>query len=335
MNPNVIVKECKIKWQEIMSLSLGGLLTIFTGCANTQQTYLNIQRPAEINMAGYEKIRLDGISGQGGQLINAKLRTALANTGKFTLVDRGSMTAAAQERALSDLNAQQDVTTANVSIKGDVLLVTPRQERLQQVMRDYKTGREYYVYANQGSNTAQVSFTVTDLATSELITTKTFTGEASTQTDWYNDNPPNIDMNGLFDNAAERVVQQFMKTIAPYYESIAVNIYKFPKNTANTTGQGLFAGRQYLQAAKAFEEALATSQAQPEPNLKEQAQITHNIGLAYECAGNFNQAAATYQNVLALDPEGKAAPGRSSLNRVSVRQTDVGRLKQQGVLPAN
>lgn len=305
------------------------------GCKETEKPVSGtVLRPAEVNMAGYEQVVLEPIQGEGGDLITARLRQRLVEA-KFVVLDRQSMKTRDREKTLGDLGqaAPSDtptpkVMTAAVVIRGSVNVHDFTPMTNTKVVTNTQTGRSWTQYQATGAAKVDVAFEIVDLQTTKTIAAPFLKGEDHGASDW-SDSPTRLDPKPMFRIACDGVVAQFMQAVASHSEQFSSFLYLDDKNTANTTGVGLFATAEYGGAAKEFESAVAFAKAQPEVKSETLARLTHNIGLAYEFAGDDKMAVAAYKGAIVINSEKTLA--QQSINRCAQRSADAKKLKEQGI----
>jgi tetratricopeptide (TPR) repeat protein len=282
--------------------------------------------PAEINMAGRDRVVLDRINGRGGDIVAARLKATLAQS--FTVVDRASFGAASTEEILKRLRggdgqATPGVTTAAVLVKGNVL-----RHDFNHNVREVKytqNGVPYVGYVDEGAATVEASLEVVELATTQVIAIKTLQVEQKGQTDIYQ-SPPSLNPEPLFNDCYSAIVQRFMRTISPYDVSIDDCLYKTSKVPENESAVGMVLAGDYGRAVKEFAAALESVKANPKIKPAQTSEIWHNLGIAHEFGGDFEQAIRCYKQAITL----QAKEGfQKSLQRCVVRQRTAAELKDQ------
>ena len=317
-----------------LSALIGVALASMGGCKETtKQVSGTVLRPAEINMAGYEQVVLEPIQGEGGDLITARLKQRLVEA-KFVVLDRQSMKTREGEKTLGDLGqaAPSDtptpkVMTATVVIRGSVTVHEFSPLTDTKTVTDSQTGRSWTQYQPVGQANVEVAFVIVDLQTTKTIAAPSLHGMDNGAGYWSN-SPTRLDPQPIFRSACDGVVAQFMQAVASHSEQFGSLLYLDDKNTANTTGVGLFATAEYGSAAKEFESAVAFAKAQPEVKPETVANLTHNIGLAYEFAGDDQMAVAAYKGAIVLNSDTVA---QQSISRCAQRFADAKKLKEQGI----
>jgi len=289
-----------------------------TGCCTTPIAG-SFKMPAEVNMAGRDRVILDTVKGQGGNLMTARLKPELARAG-FTVLDRSSFGTASNEeilRQISGAGSQSGtapkVTTAAVLIKGNVLRHDFNHAHRQ--VKFVQNGVEMVGYVDEGTATVEAAFDVVELATTQVIATKSIQATQSGQTDVFS-SPPSLNPEPLYNDCYTSLVYQFMKVISPYNVAVRDCMDKISKLPENDSGVGMFMAGDYGRAVKDFEAALESAKTNPKIKPTHVSKVWHNLGLAHEFGGNYEQAVSCYRQALALQPN---AEFQKSLNRALLR----------------
>lgn len=306
-------------------------LFIFLGCETVRHTGTR-KVPAEVNMAGRDRVVLQTIQGQGGQVITSRLKPALA-AADFKVLDRQSLGTRVREEELRDLGVadeqeRQKIMSAGVLIRGNVV----RHAFDRGIQEAQQTGERngvkytYTVYRDVGRATVEVGFDVIDLGTTEIIAPKTVTAIKAAQTEW-STSPPRVSPEPIFNQCYDEVVRQFMKAISAHDVHFDVTLYKNSKLPDNEAGVGMFLAKDYAQAAKHFEAALESAKTLPKMTPDKVSKVWHNLGLAYEFGHNYDKALDSYKQAIALKP---TPTYQQSVARCTKRMNDAGRLREQG-----
>lgn len=306
-------------------------LFIFLGCETVRHTGTR-KVPAEVNMAGRDRVVLQQIQGEGGPVMTARLQTELA-AAKFTVLDRQSLDTRNREKDLQDLGGdenrdRQKVMSAGVLIRGNVLrhAFTHNMEEAQQTAVRDGVKYAYPVYSDVGRGTVEVKFDVVDLATTEIIAPKSILATKAARTEW-SPTPTRMSPEPIFNQCYDEVVRQFMKAISAHDVHFDVTLYKNSKLPDNEAGVGMFLAKDYAQAAKHFEAALESAKTLPKMTPDKVSKVWHNLGLAYEFGHNYDKALDSYKQAIALKP---TPTYQQSVARCTKRMNDAGRLREQG-----
>lgn len=310
----------------VLGLIMGGV-----GCQTAKPVYETYTRPGEINMTGRKHVVLEPISDQGrngsaADSITSRLRAALIAK-NFTVLDRASWNAIATENAIGAGDAAgADVESASVLIRGKILDHRFNHSTESRNVK-YQDGSVGTVYRAVGSAFVEVGFDVVDLRSTKVITSSSVRGEKSGATDFFN-RPPSLDPASLYSDAYVILVHAFMKKLAPYREIVQHTLYPIREVPRVAAGIALMRASQPKQALEEFRAALTDAQSLPSVKGRTLAQMRHNIAAALEASGEFDAAADEYTEAARM---GAGLDEGTSIARCRQRQSDLSRLKEQGV----
>jgi len=313
----------------MLPAALFALLSV--GCASTvgiSETYV---RPPEIDMRGKKTVVLESEGGyqRDASLVTSKLKQALLGK-QFTVADRDSMDAKAREQFFGD-DQSATIAAASVLIRVNVLSrsTDSSRESDERVKGKDENKRTYYVYRTVGKASTEVNFDVVDLGTTKIIVSKTLTAGRTSKTDWDERNAGNIDTDGLLSQAYDDVVSNFMRKIAPYTVTVEHDVYSlgddFPRAK---TGASYLQGGMPDEAYEEFNAALNAAKNNPEVKPKNIAQIMHNMAVAKEQSGNFDEALQLYIDSTRYE----GAPDQAeNIKRTQMRIQDQEKLKEMKI----
>jgi hypothetical protein len=305
------------------------LAALAGGCASDVTVHETIRKPSEINMAGYEQVRLDGIKGPGGDVINARLKQALFGQ-QFKVLDRSSIGAAMGEKSLGDLGMSQDSSGGGQMMRADVLIrgTVLRHDCNQNSEPGQWTvnGVRQTLYTTHAQAIVEVTMEVIDLRTSQVIATKSIPAQERQKSNAM-PSPVRLAEAPLYDACYNDVVNRFMRMIAVHDDVIPVHLVKVKGVIENDNGIALFQQKNYAEAARQFAAAVQVAKSNPKLKPKDIAGINHNCGLACEFMGQYPTAQAWYRQAMSLNSDPKYA---SSVGRCQQRVADEAELKKQG-----
>jgi tetratricopeptide (TPR) repeat protein len=300
------------------------------GCQMEQVVTDTYQRPAEINMAGRENVVLDNISGHGGRIITSRLKQALIANG-FTVLDRDAWDRIVAEETIGHVgqgvsDETPRIVRASVLIKGEVIR-HDMSHSTTQATQTRSDGLRMTVYSTTGRAVVETSFDITDLQTTEFITSTSIRANKEGRTDYY-PQPPAIDPGPLFAECYDRIAAQFMRKIAPYAETVKHKVYPIKEIPQSSAGIALLQANDPAGAIAEFEAALDVAKTLPKVDPNASARLTHNLAVAYEKSQQFELAMAKYTEAARLI----GSPDQSAnIARCSQRIRDRERLRDQGV----
>jgi tetratricopeptide (TPR) repeat protein len=322
-----------------VALGLGLVACIamsFAGCATATTVQEKLVRPGQVNMAGYKQVTIE-VAGPNSEQLEALLKQQLGNGNTdFEVLDRKSLNVRNGEIALRQLGvaggpeSEEKIIPAVVLFRATVLNATAN-ERPQSRQSSDQYGNTYVYYSTAASASVKVNFEVIDLATSKQLVSKFFENTQNLQSGWSSapQNYGEAQLTSMLANANMKVISQFISTIMPHYEFVNVALYNNSKFPANETGIRLYQLKDYQQAAKQFEEALAAAKGQADIKPTDIASLTSNLATAYEFGGRVAEALELYKAAVTLD---NRQAYFQSVNRCQLRIADVQKLREQGII---
>lgn len=292
---------------------LGGCTTPLT------ETYT---RPAGFNMAGRNVVQLGEIRGAGGEVVRSHIEERLISGG-LRVVDRGAGDQVADTEGARD-DSYDRGDRADVFIEGTV---TDHDFGQKHDTREVKIdGRKTRLQRTVGNASVAVSLRMTDLYESELITSKVLRSQNTGKTT-YETYRQNIDPDTLFQNCYRDLATDFSKQIAPYDVTVTHQVYNKKEVPSSETGLAQLSGGETQAAIATFGRAINEAQALQKSNSKWVGEQYHNQGVAYEMAGQFEDAKRCYRKAGDL----KVEKADANVLRCNDRIADQKELANQGL----
>lgn len=320
-----------LKTTRSLSLFAVSLLAVVAAGGCAEKIVVTYPRPAEINMAGYEQVTIGDISGAGGDMVAAKLQSQLL-AANFAVLDRSALSqrqreldiATRQGNNSAESGSNRGITRAVARITGKML----RNNCGQSV--ESQTSSSGVVYRVSATAEVEVSLQITDLDTTRVLASKSIEATQSAQSKWTSTPEGGLAQEPLYAAAYDKVVNKFMRTIAPYMEQVELELDKVSESPANDSGIQLMKINEYAQAASQFNSAIAAEKAKPKASPGNVAKLTYNLATAIEFSGELTRARELYKSVVA---SGAVSSGKyiESLRRCEQRIADTGKLREQGV----
>lgn len=280
-------------------------------CATTTGTPVSVLRPAEIDLAKYERVAVGQFTGKNGNLIAQELTQALMESNRFEVLDRANMNAVLNEQKFGQTGLVHDDTAAGMgSITGTAVLIMGNvndyhfNEPVEK--NEWRDSQGYYhvSYTRSGQAHVEVFFKVLDAKTSKVIASKTLdkwkyakrTGESP---------PPRFDTTSLYAGCREQIVTDFMKVIAPYTDTVFVPLFANDKIGSTEMGKNSAKLGKWGEAKGHFETALAMAESDPKlsKDLDLLAQLHCNVGLAHLFTNEFADAKKEFETAYTLSPK--------------------------------
>ncbi|HMP73230.1 MAG TPA: hypothetical protein PKE55_08205 [Kiritimatiellia bacterium] len=300
---------------------------IFVGCASTRQISESYTMPAEINMADRKSIVLEKVRGQSqaSDALTSRLRQSLLSKG-FVVLDRESMDAKAREAFFGD-DQNSDIVSATVLIRGNVLHSVVNTETERRISTT-KEGRQYYVYQTTGRGRVEVSYDVVDLGTTKVITSATIESFSQQRSGWSEGGAPRIDTSPILNACYDDNVAQLMRKLAPYQVRANHTLYQIKEAPRSQSGISLLLANRPNDAYNEFKAALEMMQDLPNVRPALLGRLTHNMAVATELAGFYEEALDLYiqASLFAGVPDNSA-----NITRCQLRARDITRLREQGI----
>jgi hypothetical protein len=312
------------------------------GCAET--IGVQVLRPAEINLRGTKKIALGQIVGSGGEEMSGELTTALFNSQRFEVLDRQNLDKLLAEQQLSSSTiSDPDSAVKAGKVLGAAALVLGTVSRHDYAEMPVK--RENFEkpveggkmimtrYTRAGAAKVSTSFRITDLTTGMIIASRTISEEAAgttnnevpAGTDPRQAQPDPIDGQTLLTQARAKVVERFMRAIAPYYETLPLPFEKSGDLPELEQGITLVKANDWPNAATKFRTAVARAASAP-PKAQAYAHLDLGIALCFGI-GDFDAGLASLRTALSLKNDSKWV---NVMNMCNQRKVDAARLEAQG-----
>lgn len=284
------------------------------GCA--PHAKVPITKPADINLSKYKKIvisRLDGNLGdQFGDLLTSKLFEA--NT--YEVLDRDNLDRVMAEHRFN-LSGMVDSSTAvkmgkflgaSALVSGNVNYNYKILTSASEGYRD-KHGNYHRSYHKEGTATVVANLRVIDLETGKILAVKSITEKESDTTSDNNGYPPDPDRDRVVSLAADRVLNQFIKMIAPHVEYVSIYF-----ETTNESGPGVTYARNGL-----WKEALQQFKTAKDINPSDPSNW-YNLGIAYQFNYLFREAETAFAECNKITPSDTCIRALSDVKLMEMEQ---------------
>ena len=279
---------------------------LLTGCA-TVSIRVPFTKPAEIDLKGIENIAIGDIEGPGGKDLQDELTQALFESERFQVVDRQHLDRILTEHELQYSGAIDESTAIELGkligstafIFGRIQKYDYNEKESHSRWKDKKTGKTHIDYNRKGVATVRAFLQITDTRTGKILAIKKIEQTATATTSATDRRPPPIDSDALLEVARLKVVDAFMKAIAPYEVMIGVTFIKVKGVPPISAGIAFAKHRQWDLAIESFERGV---EAAP---YKVKDKAHYNLGIAYMCVSNFDKAKEHLKEAVRLNPKSK------------------------------
>lgn len=264
------------------------IINILTGCAAKVVT-VNVKRPAEVDMGNVQRIAVGRFAGKGGVDIGEELTQELANYNQFQLIDRNKIEHLMKEGRLA-ANGLIDQKTA-IELGKLIGIATYIDGRVSVYKQHEETDnfrwidnekRNHQSNIRIGTVTVEVAFNVVDLETGQVLLSKKISKRNTGKTSNVDRGAPSIDYAPIYQATRRDVVNEFMKSIAPYDETIDVQILTDDGIPELARGLTLIKINEWNEAVNIFKQAEAKHPENPK--------VLYDLGVAYKYTYQYDLA---------------------------------------------
>lgn len=294
------------------SIGLVIVLLIITGCATTA-VMMTVQRPAEVNLKGFERIAIGTISGTDSKDVEDALTTSLVNSGRFEVLDRNHLNRVMQEHNLSMGETFDQSTAAQLgNFIGAAILVFGRVQ-LSNTDNNVTKEEPYTITHKDGSvshhqkftrtvkQTLKVNLQMVDMQTSKIVAIRNLSAENSEKTTADKKTPADIDPIPLKTACVGKVISDFMKAVAPYSVQIKASFQKDKKLPEVESAITQMKIGEWDEAMELLEKAAAKTGLEP----KVKAKALYNLGLAQMYGSEYEKSLENIKQAMSLQPNVK------------------------------
>jgi len=301
------------------SLFLLLIVFIISGCG-TKKILINVKRPAEVNLKGYEKIAIGGLTGRKVQHANDvadEIAAAMYETKRFEVLDRKHIKAviAEQELGLSGLIDENSAPELG-RIIGTAAMIFGRiqtdEYKESTSKKDWvekkKTGKKknrktvkipHTTYYRNGKYNLAVNFKLVDIETGRMLAVKTLSATKKKSTKKTDARAPKIDATMLYRKCLQSIKSQFAKLAAPFEVRVEAEF---------ETDDALPEVEQALVQFNIGEwddgvEFLENASRKQGLEKKIKAKALYNLGIAKMYSGECDQAIKLLKESISLNPD--------------------------------
>jgi len=322
-----------------MTRSLLVLAVLLVAGCSTVTVNIPVMKPAEINVARYKQLGVDQLQNDRNGEITGLLKSALVESNRFTILDRENLDKITKEQrfAASGAATGDNVKLGQQLIASALILgnVThhdykENMEKYEYDTKDSKGNISHHVsYTRRGAATVRVSLQVTDVTTGQVIKSKNLEYIARESTHATDEYPAQLNHDAMFQDARNKVVNAFVLAITPHKVNMEVAFQKDGKLPQLEQAINMVKAGQYPDAEKIVSEAIDLAEKSGLPS-KIVAKAYWDRGLIYEYSGQFEPARADVKKAYQFEADEDYL---AELNRITTREADEKKLKDQGVTP--
>jgi len=216
--------------QVMRNMGIVLLIFLIMSCATTVME-IEVTRPAEVNLKGFDKIAIGDIKPfrnhgdyqRHASDVSDEVTTVLFNSGKYEVLDREHIRGIIAEHKLGNSGFVDENTASELGqfIGAAVFLYgnIQRDEYKEETSRDDwkdKEGGRHYTNHRKGVYNLSVNFKMVDIETAKIIAIKTLTTGYQKKTKGHDEKAPKIDDKDLYRLCLTSISSQFIKLVAPY-----------------------------------------------------------------------------------------------------------------------
>ncbi|MBI2119293.1 MAG: tetratricopeptide repeat protein [Elusimicrobia bacterium] len=318
------------------------------GCATAVKVPVQIMHPAEVNMSPYKQVVIGEMTGDMSQRFLGGLKETLVEAKQFKVVDRSQLRQILGELTLSHsdladsskrlrigkLLSSAVIFTGHVEGKYNEELTSEntRCKRAKGKDSEGKTIYEEYdckYYKRLGQGTVTGSMDVVSVETGEIIKSKKISGVCANKTTAKDATPEPLDKEAILSCALKEGLNIFTKAIIPWSETIYLAFAKDGALPALEQGIRYVQINDYPNAAKVFKDTAKSAEMNPEIKAGTIAKAYWNLGLAYQCQNQHDQALEAMKKAYVFKPDPVYLKGQENIKKM---QADLKELKNQGVV---
>ncbi len=312
------------------------LAIVMAGCG-TSSIYINVKRPAEINLKEYRKIAIGDIVDQGGRKgghakdMADEVTSVLFTSGQFEILDREHLARVMDEHSLSETGIIDESTAAEIGkIIGTAALIFGRIQT-DQYQEDLKRGEPYQdkkggthqINTRTGTYRLTVNLQVIDIQTARILAAKSLSAERAARMSADNRDPANIDRNTLYARCLKDISQQFIRIVAPYDVQVRAAFLTDKLLPEVDQAIGYFRIGEWEEGMTILRGTISKTGLP----LEVQAKTFYNLGLAETYAGQFDEAVEHLKTALSLDPTSRRI--QNAILRAKMEKESAEKLKEQ------
>ena len=284
-----------------------------------------VTKPAEINLKGIKKIAVGDITGFMGQDFADELTTALFNTERYEVLDRQNLNSILSEQNLSWAQITDPEQSAKLGkIIGAAALVVGRvskhsyKEKVTYSDGRNRDGSTYRIYSRKGTAELTINLKIIEVKTGKILATKQFQSGYKIENQATDEYPASIDTIGLYESCRKDIIDQFIKTIAPYEVYSSMHFYDDSKIPELKKGIGMAKIGNWEDAKTHFQNAVDSN-----PD----SWKTHfDLAIAYKCVGDYDKAIEILTKAYSIEPKPQI---QDEINYCKKRIEEEKRLKEQ------
>jgi len=312
-------------------------LALVIASCGTSSIYINVKRPAEINLKEYRKIAIGDIVDQYGRKgghakdMADEITSVLFTSGQFEILDRQNLARIMTEHSLSETGIIDESTAAEIGkIIGTEALVFGRiqTDQYQEDLKEGKPykdkkGRTHQINTRTGSYRVAANLQVIDIQTARILAVKNLSAVQTATSIADRKEPKSIDRNALYARCLKKISQQFIRMVAPYDVRVRAAFLTDKLLPEVDQAIGYFRIGEWEEGMTLLRGTISKSGLPVEV----QAKTFYNLGLAETYDGQFDEAIEHLKTALSLNPKSRRI--QNAVLRAKMERESAEKLKEQ------
>lgn len=301
---------------KIYHLIIACCVLFINACAPTIQ--VPVMKPAEINFKGKQRMAIGEFEGNIGRMTSDVLTSKIFSNGYFQVVERQNIGTVMGEQQLTRMGAVDERSAIRLGkLTGAAVLVYGTSYADFDIdidKNEYKEKKVRHItYKKKATAKVTSNFKVIDMTTGKLMAVKMITKEATDETSETDHFPPDPDDDALISKALDLVVDEFIKTVAPYKELVTV---EFASNDDNI--QEIEAGINSCKIGRwndAIDQFRMATKKYPN-----NFSAWFNLGIAYEYSYMFQEAEDAIAQANRIKPDDKCIKEIGNIRQMAMER---------------
>jgi tetratricopeptide (TPR) repeat protein len=273
--------------------------------------------PAEINLAGYKRMAIGGLTGEGSDLLVNDLTEAVFATKRFELLDRKSIDAVMAEQNLSISGLVNSETAVPIGemlgsaalVVGEITAVDYKEDVTSRQQKCKKTENKKVIeypcthYTRVANASLNASLKVIDTTTGKLLAAKSLTGQVNNRKKAVDQEPPPFNSREPWlAQCRKQIATNFAQVIAPHEIRVSVQLLEDGDLPELEQGNNYAKLGKWMEAIGKYQAALARAN-EEEFATDTKAKAHYNIGIGFGYSGQYDTGIRSLEEAYSLDPQ--------------------------------
>ena len=288
-------------------LALFIFIILLQGCGTTSIN-VSVTHPAEMNMLNYKKLIVNEFTGYKGNTINTELINALVESNRFEIIDRAYLNRVLYEGGLTydgvlknGMGEQVGSRVGRIAlISGGITKHDFKEEVTKGAANKDSKNANHYPYTRVAHAWVSMNFQITDLNTGKIIFSRTIDRDYNDSRETVDKEPEHFNKNEMLSISRKLTIQDFLRKIIPYNETISVELYDDSDVPDFEKGIKYAKNGFWDKAILAFQDGIKNAK-----NSELQAKGYYNLGIAYQYSYMFTDALNSFDKAFSIDGKDK------------------------------